>query len=69
MLLRVRRHVACRFGSSDRAARPDPGIAFPFGALMEREGSFQVAELVYEGDAALALWSDHAQGAGRPFGP
>jgi hypothetical protein len=36
---------------------------------MEREGSFQVVEFVYEGDAVLALWSDHAQGAGRPFGP
>jgi len=40
----------------------DPGIAFPFGALTERERSFQVVEFVYEGDAALVLWSDHAQG-------
>ena len=38
----------------------DPGIAFPFGALTERDGSFQVAEFVYEGDSAVVLWSDEA---------
>ena len=46
----------------------DAGIAFPFGALTDREGSFQVVEFVYEGDAALVLWSDEAQG-GTAFRP
>lgn len=46
----------------------DPGIAFPFGALTEREGSFQVAEFSYEGFDALVLWSDEAQG-GAAFRP
>ena len=46
----------------------DAGIAFPFGALTDREGSFQVVDFVYEGNAALVLWSDEAQG-GTAFRP
>ena len=46
----------------------DAGIAFPFGALTDREGSFQVVDFAYEGDAALVLWSDEAQG-GTAFRP
>lgn len=40
----------------------DPGIAFPFGALTELEGTFQVVDFVYEGRPAVTLWSDAAQG-------
>ena len=47
---------------------PDAGIAFPFGALTDREGSFRVVDFVYEGNAALVLWSDEAQG-GTAFRP
>jgi len=46
----------------------DPGIAFPFGALTEREGSFQVVEFPFDGLDAVVLWSDEAQG-GAAFRP
>ena len=46
----------------------DPGIAFPFAALTERDGPHQVVEFTYDGDAAVVLWSDEAQG-GMAFRP
>lgn len=47
----------------------DPGIAFPFGALTERPGPFQVEAFDYEGSPAVVVWSDVAQGgmAYRPL--
>ncbi len=46
----------------------DPGIAFPFGALTEKDGSHQVVGFEYAGEAAIVLWSDDAQG-GAAFRP
>ena len=46
----------------------DPGIAFPFGALEEREGSFQVVPFMFEGKGHVLLWSDEARG-GTSFVP
>jgi len=46
----------------------DPGIAFPFGALTEREGAFEVVGFPYDGGDAIVLWSDAAQG-GTAFRP
>lgn len=47
----------------------DPGIAFPFGALEGMDGVRQVVEFMYEGRAAVVLWSDEARGgaAYRPI--
>lgn len=44
------------------ATDSDPGIAFPFGALTERDGAFLVVDFTYEGDPGVVLWSDEAQG-------
>ncbi len=46
----------------------DPGIAFPFGALEDREGTFQVVPFTYEETTLVLLWSDDAQG-GTVFRP
>ena len=46
----------------------DPGIAFPFGALEGREGSFQTVPFMFEGKANVLLWSDEARG-GTSFVP
>lgn len=46
----------------------DQGIAFPFGALTEQDGDFQVVEFVRETVPAVILWSDDAQG-GSAFEP
>lgn len=40
----------------------DPGIAFPFGALTDRDGTFQVVAFSYEGAPGIVLWNDDAQG-------
>lgn len=47
----------------------DPAIAFPFGALEDREGSFQAVRFMFEGKGLVLLWSDEAQGrtAFEPF--
>ena len=46
----------------------DPGIAFPFGALEGREGSFQTVPFMFEGKGYVLLWSDEARG-GTSFVP
>ena len=47
----------------------EPGIAFPFGALEDRDGSFQALRFTFGGTAHVLLWSDEAQGGMvfRPF--
>ena len=61
-----------RFGKERVVGLPptpsDPGIAFPFGALTGRDGTRQAVEFVYDGGAAVVLWSDEAQG-GMAFRP
>lgn len=44
------------------SSEADPGIAFPFGALTDRAGAYQVVGFEYEGEPAVLLWSDAAQG-------
>ena len=46
----------------------DPGIAFPFEALKEREGNLQAIGFTYRDESAVVLWSDQALG-GAVFRP
>jgi hypothetical protein len=45
-----------------RPTDTDPGIAFPFGALTEREAGVLAVDFEYDGESAVLLWSDDAQG-------
>ena len=40
----------------------DPGIGFPFDTLTDQAGAFQAIEFTYEGNRAVVLWSDDAEG-------
>lgn len=42
----------------------DQGIAFPFGALQALAGSFQAVPFEHEGEPAVLLWGDDAEGGG-----
>lgn len=46
----------------------EPGIAFPFGALTAEPGRFTTVGFTYEGEPAVVLWDEEAQG-GMAFRP
>ena len=43
-------------------AGDDPGIAFPFGALSGAEAGLRAVDFTYDGQPAVLLWSDDAEG-------
>lgn len=55
--------------SNDRTG--EPGIAFPFQALIDLPGSWTVVEASWEGEPVVLFWSDQRRGGGlfRPEHP
>ena len=58
-------------GLPTNASAAEPGIAFPFQALIDQPGSWTVVEATWRGEPVVVLWSDQRRGGGifRPRHP